>query len=129
VENWSVDTGKPVGQLFFEWLRYVPPNPLICRPLSDLRFWGWEIRYDESVACIRKGGIIPRTGKSALKGKGPATSTSTQPKEQEPPDDEQEEEADEVLPDESFDADWSRDLMCVADPFVVTKVRTFPPLR
>ena len=27
--------------------------------------------------------------------------------------------------DESFDADWSRDIMCVADPFIVAKVRTF----
>jgi len=69
-------------------------------------------------------------GKSAPKGKNPVASTSTQPKEQESPDDEQDEEADgEVVPDESFDADWSGDLMCVADPFVVTKVRASPPLQ
>jgi len=80
--------------------------------------------------CIRKGGIIPRVGKSAPKGKDPVASTSTQPKEQEQPDDEQDEEADgEVVSDESFDPDWSGDLMCVADPFVVTKVRASPPLQ
>jgi hypothetical protein len=38
--------------------------------------------------------------------------------------DEQDEEVDEdVMPDESFDADWSRNIMCVADPFIVAKVR------
>lgn len=122
--------GKPAGELFFEWLGYAPRNKHLLRTLSDLRFWGSEIRYDESVACVRKGGIIPRVGKSAPKGKNPVASTSTQPKDQEPSDDEQDEGADgEVVPDESFDADWSGDLMCVADPFVVTKVRVSPPLQ
>jgi len=129
MENWSVDPKKPAGQLFFEWLRCAPRNSLICRSPSKLRFWGWEIRYDESVACIRRGGIIPRTGKSAPKGKNPVASTSTHPQLQEPPDDEQEEEADwEAVLDE-FDADWSGDSMCVADPFVVTKVSASPLSR
>ena len=68
--------------------------------------------------------MVPRTGKSVPKGKIPVASTSAHPQLQEPPDDGQDEEADgDVVPDE-FDADWSRDVMCVADPFVVTKVRT-----
>ena len=29
VENWSVDPGKPTGELFFEWLRYAPRNKLL----------------------------------------------------------------------------------------------------
>lgn len=99
-------------------------------PLSDLRFWGREFEYDESIACIRRGGIIPRKGKSARKGPNPIASTSTQLEEQQSLDDEQDEEAGEdVAHDESFDADWSRDLMCVADPFVAGKVSVFPSLR
>lgn len=74
--------------------------------------------------------MIPRKGKSALKNPNPAPSTSTQPEEQELPDDGQDEEADEdIVHDESFDADWSKNLMCVADPFVVAKVIVFPSLR
>ena len=107
-----------------------PLHPLIYYPLRDLRFWGREFRYDESVACIRKGGIIPRKSKSVLKDPNPVASTSTQPEEQESADDEQDEEADEeMVSDESFDADWSGNLMCVADPFIVTRVRVFSSLR
>jgi hypothetical protein len=101
----------------------------MCRPLTDLRFWGWEFKYDESVACIRKGGIIPRKGKSALKNPNPVASASAQPEVHELPDDEQDEDADEEIPEESFDADWSGNLMCVADPFIVGKVRVIPSLR
>jgi len=92
---------------FFEWLR----------------FWGREFNYDGSVACVRKGGITLRKGKNALKGPNPVASTSTQPEEQELLDDEWDEEADdeEVVQDESFNADWSRDFVCVADPFIVGK--------
>lgn len=79
------------------------------------------------MACVRKGGIILRKGKSARKGKNPVASTSAQPEVQELPDEDQEDEADgEALPDESFDPDWSRNFMCVADPFIVTKVRVSP---
>lgn len=97
---------------------------LLSHALSDLRFWGREFEYDKSAACVRKGGIVPRTGGGALKGQNLVASTSTQPEEQEPPDDEQDGEADEeVVQDESFDVDWSRNLMCVTDPFIVAKVR------
>lgn len=106
-----------------------PLRPLIYHPLSDLRFWGREFRYGESVVCVRRGGIIPRKGKNVLEDSNPVASTSTHPEEQESPDDEQDEEADEeIAPDESFNADWSGDLMCVADPFILTKVREFSPL-
>jgi len=45
-----------------------------------------------------------------------------QREEQELLDHEQDEEVEEeVVLDESFDADWSGNLMCVADPFIVTK--------
>jgi hypothetical protein len=63
-------------------------------------------------------------GQECTEGPNPVASTSTQPEEQELLDDEQDEEADGEVPDESFDADWSEHLMCVADPFVVTKVRS-----
>jgi hypothetical protein len=102
---------------------------LIHRPLSDLRFWGWEFEYDGSVACVRRGGVFPRKGKNALKDPNPVASTSVQPEEYELLDDEQDEDGDEAMPDETFDADWSRDFMCVADPFIVGKVRIFPLLR
>lgn len=70
--------------------------------------------------------MIPRKGKSALKNPNPVPSTSTQPEEQESPDDEQDEGADEeIVHDESFDADWSENPMCVVDPFVVAKVIVF----
>ena len=98
---------------------------LIHRPLSDLRFWGWEFEYDGSVVCVRRGGIFPRKGKNALKDPNPVASTLVQPEEYELLDDEQDEDGDEVMPDETFDADWSRDFMCVADPFIVGKVRIF----
>ena len=102
----------------------------IYYPLNDLRFWGQEFKYDESIACIRKGGVIPRKGKSALRAPNPVASTSTQPEERELLEDEQDEEGDEeVVQDELFDADWSRNLMCVADPFVVGKVGVLPLLR
>ena len=105
-------------------------HPPIHHPLSDLRFWGREFKYDESVACIRKGGIILRKGKSALKGPNPVASTSTQPEEQELLDDERDEDSDEeVVQDESFNADWSRDLMCVADPFTISRVGVLHLLR
>lgn len=104
-------------------------HPPTRRSLSDLRFWGREFKYDESVACIRRGGIFPRKGKSVLKGPNPVASTSAQPEEQESLDDEWDEEVDEVAQDESFNADWSRDLMCVADPFVVAKVGVLPLLQ
>jgi len=66
--------------------------------------------------------MVPRKGNNARKNQHPVTSTSTQVEEQESLDDEQDEEADEeVVLDESFDADWSRNFICVADPFVVTK--------
>ena len=104
-------------------------HPLICRPLNDLRFWGWEFNYDESVACIRRGGIISRKDRNAPKDSNPVISTSKQPEEQESPDDEQDKEAGEVVPDESFDADWSGNLMCVADPFAAARVRVFPSLQ
>jgi len=105
------------------------PIPLICCPLSDLRFWGWEFKYGESVACIRRGGIIPRKDRNVPKDPNPVTSTPKQPEEQELLDDEQDEEGGEVVPDESFDADWSRNLMCVADPFALARVRVFPSLQ
>ena len=74
--------------------------------------------------------MIPRKGKSAPKDPNSVPSTSTQLEAQEPPDDEQDEEADEeILHDESFDADWSRNPMCVADPFIVAKVIVFLSLR
>ena len=45
-------------------------------------------------------------------------------------DDELDEEGDEeVVLEESFDADWSKDLMCVADPFIVMKARVLLSLR
>lgn len=107
-----------------------PWRPLIYYPLSDLRFWGLEFDYTESVACIRKGGIIPRKGKGAPKNPNPVASTSTQPELQELMDDELDEEGDEeVVLEESFDADWSKDLMCVADPFIVMKARVLLSLR
>ena len=53
-----------------------------------------------------------------------------QPEEQRLLDDEQDGEADEeVVPGESFDADWSENFVCVADPFIVAKVRVFPSLQ
>jgi hypothetical protein len=55
----------------------------------------------------------------------PVASTSAQPEEHELLDGEQDEDGDEAIPDESVDADWSGDLMCVADPFIVGKVRIF----
>lgn len=80
--------------------------------------------------CIRRGGVVPRKGNNARKSQHPVASTSKQVEEQEILDDEQDEEADEeVVPDESFDADWSRNFVCVADPFIVTKVRSHPPSR
>jgi len=107
-----------------------PLHPPICHPLNDLRFWGREFKYDEHVACVRKGGITLRKGKNALKGTNPVASTSTQPEEQELLDDEWDEDADgEVAQDELFNADWSRDLVCVADPFIVGKVGLLPSLR
>ena len=120
VESWSVSTGRSVGELFFEWLGYGPSGFLsTVRLLSDLSFWGREFDSDRSVACIRRGGIVPRLGKSARKNQNPAASK------QEFPDNEQDGEADEeAVVDESFNADWSRDLMCVADPFIETKVRS-----
>ena len=76
------------------------------------------------MACVRRGGIVPRKGKNALQKPNPVASTSKQSEEQGSPDDEQDEEGDEeVMRDESFDADWSRNIMCVADPFIVAKVR------
>ena len=103
-------------------------NPFTCCQLSDLRFWGREFNYDESIACIRRGGIILRKGKSAPRDPNPIASTSKQPEEQELLDDDQDEEVDEeVVPDESFDADWSGDIMCVADPFIVSKARKSLP--
>lgn len=131
VENWSIDTGKSVGELFFEWLGYdslrIHLNHCL---LKDFRFWGWEFDYDECIVCIRRGGMVPRKGNNARKNQHPVVPTSTQVEEQESLDDEQDEEADEeVVPDESFDADWSRNFMCVADPFVVTKVRNHPSSR
>ena len=130
VENWSVDTGKSAGELFFEWLRHAIFHSSVCRTLSGIRFWGREFKYDESVVCMRRGGMIPRKGKSAPKDPNSVPSTSTQLEAQEPPDDEQDEEADEeILHDESFDADWSRNPMCVADPFIVAKVIVFLSLR
>ena len=105
-----------------------PRNSLICHPLSDLRFWGREFDHRESVACIRRGGIIPRKGRGALKNPIPVALALTQTRRQESMDGEREEEdGGEVVLGESFDADWSRDLMCVADPFIVPKVRVFPP--
>ena len=92
--------------------------------MCDPRFWGYEFEYDKATACIRRGGIIPRRGKSAPQNSKPVASTSKRVERQEIPEDEQDEEVDgEIVPDESFDADWSRDLLCVADPFIVTKVR------
>lgn len=127
-ENRSADPGKSVGELFLGWLGYAPlQHPLIRHPLNDLRFWGREFKYDESIACIRKGGIIPRKGKDALNNSNPVASTSTEPEERELLDDEQDEEVgEEVVQDESFDANWSGNLVCVADPFIVAKVRIFP---
>ena len=72
------------------------------------------------------GGIIPRRDKSARKDPDPVASTSARREEQELLDDEQDEETEEVLLDGSFDADWSGNFICVADPFIVTKVRVFP---
>lgn len=95
--------------------------------LSDLRFWGWEFDYSESVACIRRGGIVSRKGNGTRKNQHPVASSSSQNEERDFLEDEQDEEADgDVVPDESFDADWSKDHMCVADPFIVTKVRSYP---
>jgi len=104
-------------------------HPFIRCPLTNHRFWGQEFEYDKAVVCISRGGIIPRKGKSALKDPNPVASTSKQHEEQELLDDEQDEEADEAAPDESFDADWSGNLICVADPFIVAKVKVFPLLR
>jgi len=110
-------------------------RPPICHPLNDLRFWGREFKYDEHVACVRKGGITLRKGKNAPKGTNPVASTSMQLEEEELLDDEWDEEADEdVVQDElaqseSFNADWSRDFVCVADPFIVGKVGLLPSLR
>lgn len=79
---------------------------------------------------MRMGGIVPRKGKSARKNQHPVASTSKQVEEQEFLDNEQDEEPNgEVVLDESFDADWSRNLMCVADPFIVTKVRSYASSR
>jgi hypothetical protein len=98
--------------------------------LSGLRFWGWEFDYDGSVACIRRGGIVPRKGSSARKNQDPVASTSNQIEEPEFLDYELDGEAGgEGMPDEPFDADWSRNFMCVADPFIVTKVRSHPTSR
>ena len=73
---------------------------------------------------MRRGGIIPRKGKSTPQNPNPAASTSGQIElELLLLDDEQDEADEEVVLDESFDADWSRNFMCVADPFVVAKVR------
>ena len=129
VESWSVSTGRSVGELFFGWLWYDSSGfiPLNRRLLSDLRFWGWEFDSDRSVACIRRGGIVPRVGKSARKNQNPAPSTSNQVEEQEFLDYDKDGETDgEVVLDEPFNANWSRDLMCVADPFIDTKVSRHP---
>lgn len=107
-----------MARVLFIWV------PLDYWLLSGLRFWGWEFDYNESVACIRRGGIVPRKGHSARKAHHAVASTSRRSEEHEFQDDEQDEETDgEVAPDESFDADWSGNHMCVADPFIVTKVR------
>ena len=123
-----MDTGKQASELLSEWLRYAPYHPLIYCPLNNVRFWGWEFKYDESIACLRRGGIIPRKGKNVRKVPDPVTPTSAQPEEHELLDGEQD-EGDEAMPDGSADADWSRDLMCVADPFIVGKVRIFTSSR
>lgn len=106
-EDWErVNVGKAAGELFFEWLG----------------FWGWKFDYAGTVACMRRGGIVPRKGKSTPQNPNPAASTSGQIElELLLLDDEQDETDEEVVLDESFDADWSRNFMCVADPFVVAK--------
>jgi hypothetical protein len=131
-DNWKLVGGHGgISRRAVFWVAQVWSllHPAIYRLLTDLRFWGRKFRYDESVMCIRRSGIIPRKGKNALKDPNPIASTSTRPEEQEL-DEEQDEEADEdAMQDESFNADWSRDLMCVADPFVITKVGVLPSLR
>lgn len=73
---------------------------------------------------MRRGGIVPRKVKSTPQDLNPAASTSGQTEEELLLlDDEQDEADQEVVPDESFDADWSRNLMCVVDPFIIAKVR------
>jgi len=69
-----------------------------------------------------KGWDSPRKGNSARKNQDPVASTSNKIEEPEFMDYELGGEADgDGMPYEPFDADWSRNLMCVADPFIVTK--------
>ena len=113
-----------MARVWFTWA------PLDERSLSHFRFWGREFDYDGSVVCIRRGGVAPRKGNNARGSQQPVASTSERVGEQEFLDDEQEEETDgAVVQDESFNANWSKNFMCVADPFIVTKVGGPPSSR